>query len=441
MGHNIALNLINQGFEVQAYDTNSEIRECVKIKTKINIVDSLDELIETNSKSTKLILLMIPAGSIVDNVLNELLIKLSYADIIIDAGNSKYLDSKIRYEKAKRANITFIDMGVSGGHYGARHGASIMAGGDQNTVEEILPIFSSISAINKYGDRCFVNTGPSSSAHFVKMIHNGIEYAMMQLIGESYSLLRIACGYTALQAGKIFRDWDEGILSSYLMQISHNILMKKDEADGTSFIDKVSAISGQNGTGSWSVEAALKYMTPVPLISSAVETRNIYKKNNRHNLHYAKNNLELDNNIDVFVDCLHNALYIGLFSAYIQGFELLSEASKIEKWNLNMHSIARGWGGGCIIRSILLDDIGESIKSNKISKIVTSNPFNDRLYSFRDGLDEVIKQSIALRISIPSFSTIPSWLDKMNCGGHSVRIIQGQRDYFGNHGFYMTHDN
>jgi len=429
MGRNLALNYLDHGVSVVGYDLNATTRDEVRQGTPLRVEDSLQTLLSVDSScGERLVLLMVPAGEAVDQLLQQLIPLLSKGDCIVDAGNSFYQDSERRLQWAQEAGINFLGMGVSGGFEGARNGAAMMLGGGAACVQ-YAPLLSQAAAKGHNGGACFVNTGGGGGGHFVKMVHNGIEYGVMQLLGECYALLRSSYNLTQEEIAALFFSWNRGVLASYLMEISAKVIKK--QVEGEYLIDQIVAVAGQNGTGIWTVRSALEYGVPVPVLSAAVNARQRAKqvqdvRCKQAPVRFSQQSLEW----------MEQGLTLAILSAYVQGMELMAVASEKEGWGLDLAAITRGWSGGCIIRSQMLIELEQGlISSTGPAHLLQLPPFNRWCSTYRDGLQQMVEQAQDSAQPVLALASALAWVDQRNSTGDAIRLIQAQRDCFGFHGF------
>ncbi|MCR1808644.1 decarboxylating NADP(+)-dependent phosphogluconate dehydrogenase [Haploplasma modicum] len=438
MGENLAMNIESKGFSVSVYDIDSNrVTDFISTRGKYkNILAtySLEELVKSLEKPRK-IMMMIRAGDPVDQVINNLLPYLDENDIIIDGGNSNYLDTIRRSKMLMEKNIHFVGAGVSGGEEGALNGPSIMPGGPASAINHILPIFKAISA-DVNGDKCSEWMSTDGSGHFIKMVHNGIEYGDMQLITETYNIMKDILKIDFDEMSEIFNSWNNGKLNSYLVEITSNILKFKDQ-DNLPLVTKILDKAGQKGTGKWTAISSLEENVPLTLITEAVYARIISsKKEERVRANEVYGNLEIKSSVnkDEFIKHLENALYVAKIISYAQGFDLIKEASKTHNWDFNYSNIAKIWRGGCIIRSGFLNNIMDAYNNNpSLENLLMDsyfvNEIKERINSFRI----VLSKAILNGIPTPTLSSALSYFDSYTKALLPTGLIQAQRDYFGAH--------
>lgn len=445
MGQNIALNMDDHGFKVSVFNrTGSKTQEFMAdsaAKTTINGYLDLIEFVKSLKRPRK-ILLMVKAGSAVDDFIDQLLPLLESGDIIIDGGNSHYLDTERRCHALMKLGMHFVGCGISGGEEGARHGPSMMPGGDIKAWPHIKPIFQSIAA-QVEGEPCCEWVGSGGAGHYVKMVHNGIEYGDMQLICEAYHLMRELLKIKPDEMATVFEKWNESKLESYLIEITAHIMKTKDQ-DGLPLIDKILDVAGQKGTGKWTVTNALDMGLPVTLISEAVFARclSALKEERLESSHLLKgpNPMSgLDKN--ELVQDIEQALYASKIISYTQGFMLMREAAHTYEWELNYGSIAMMWRGGCIIRSRFLGEIKRAYAQvPELKSLLHDAFFIQAINECQTGWRVAISQAALNGIPAPCFSTALSFYDGYRCARLPANLLQAQRDYFGAHTYQRIDD-
>ncbi|UOA09103.1 decarboxylating NADP(+)-dependent phosphogluconate dehydrogenase [Methylobacter sp. S3L5C] len=443
MGQNLVLNMNDHGFKVAVFNrTTSTVDEFLDgpaKDTQIIGTHSLQELVDS-LESPRIVMLMVKAGDVVDQCINQLVPLLAAGDIIIDGGNSLFTDTNRRTTALKEQNILYIGAGVSGGEEGARHGPSIMPGGNKAAWPTIKPIFQAISAqVN--GAPCCEWVGDNGAGHYVKMVHNGIEYGDIQLICEAYQLLSEGLGLSADEMHAIFTEWNQGKLSSYLIEITANILAFKDE-DGLPLVDKILDTAGQKGTGKWTGINALELGIPLTLIGEAVFARCLSAQKSER-IKAAK---VLPKCTQVFtgdkqtmIDAIRDALYAAKIISYAQGFRLMREASKEYNLALNYGEIALMWRGGCIIRSQFLNDIKQAFTDNPdLENLLLADFFVDTMQQADEGWRKAVISGIELGLPTPAFSSALAYYDGYRTERLPANLLQAQRDYFGAHTYERT---
>ncbi|MDR0370508.1 MAG: decarboxylating NADP(+)-dependent phosphogluconate dehydrogenase [Prevotellaceae bacterium] len=444
MGQNLALNMERNGYTVAVWNYEPEVVGHFmdnRGKNKRFIpAYTIRELVESISRPRK-IMIMIRAGKPVDMVIEQLLPLLEKGDIIIDGGNSHYEDTARRYEYLKSKGIRFIGSGVSGGEEGALHGPSLMPGGDSQAWAEIKPVFRNIAAKLQDGTPCCDWVGESGAGHFVKMVHNGVEYGDMQLIAEAYHLLKNVGGLSIDELHRVFSEWNKGDLDSYLIEITADILTKKD-GDGTPLIEKILDAAGQKGTGKWAVHTALDLGNPLTLIGESVFARSLSAlKEERLS---ASGLLKLppmveEKNKETFIAQVKDALYASKIISYTQGFSLFRAAEKAYGWSLNYAGIAQMWRGGCIIRSAFLGKIQEAFSASpRPDNLLLAPFFRNEIEKSDKGWRTVIAKAVTNGIPVPALSSALAYYDGYATAQLPANLIQAQRDYFGAHTYERT---
>lgn len=437
MGQNLVLNMNDHGFTVAVFNrTTSKVDDFLAGPakgTKIIGTHSIEDLI-ANLKRPRKVMLMVKAGEVVDEFIDHLLPFLEAGDIIIDGGNSLFSDTDRRCKKLKEKGILFIGTGVSGGEEGARHGPSIMPGGEPKAWESVKPILQAISA-KADGEPCCNWVGDGGSGHYVKMVHNGIEYGDMQLICEAYQLLK-GLGLSVKEQQQVFAKWNEGELNSYLIEITSQIFGVND-TDGTPLVDKILDVAGQKGTGKWTAINACELGVPVTLIGEAVFARylsSLKEERVQASKAYPPVKINAPKDKGAFIEAIRDALYASKMISYAQGFMLMREASKTYGWKLNYGDIALMWRGGCIIRSRFLGKIKEAYTKNPdLSNLLLDDFFRKAIQKAEKGWREVVSSAALSGIPVPCFSTALSFFDGYRSAQLPANLIQAQRDFFGAH--------
>ena len=440
MGQNLVLNMNDHGFRVAVFNrTVSKVDEFLAHEakgTQVAGAHSIEELVQ-NLKRPRRVMLMVKAGETVDQMIDQVTPHLEKGDIIIDGGNSLYTDTNRRTKSLNEKGILFIGTGVSGGEEGARHGPSIMPGGNPEAWPHVKDIFQSIAAKVEDGTPCCDWVGEDGAGHYVKMVHNGIEYGDMQLICEAYHLLKESLGLTADELHDVFAEWNKGELDSFLIEITAEIFAKKDD-DGAPLIDKILDTAGQKGTGKWTAISALDLGMPVTLIGEAVFARCLSAlKEDRvaasKVLDGPKHNQDAHDR-NVFVEDVRRALYCSKIISYAQGYMLLREAGKEQGWNLNMGGIALMWRGGCIIRSRFLGEIKKAYDKNpQLTNLLLDGFFNGVLNNYHAAWRRALIHGIGYGVPTPAFSTALAFYDGYRTERLPANLLQAQRDFFGAH--------
>jgi 6-phosphogluconate dehydrogenase len=440
MGQNLVLNMNDHGFKVAVFNrTVSKVDDFIANEAKGTQVVGAHSIQEFVSllKRPRRVMLMVKAGDTVDQMIDHVLPYLEAGDIVIDGGNSLFTDSNRRTKDLAAKGILFVGTGVSGGEEGARFGPSIMPGGNPAAWPHVKEIFQSIAAKVEDGTPCCDWVGEAGAGHYVKMVHNGIEYGDMQLICEAYDLLQRGLGLSADELHQVFADWNQGELDSYLIEISSQIFAKKDD-DGEPIVDKILDTAGQKGTGKWTVFSALDLGQPVTLIGESVFARCLSAlKEERVE---ASSVLEgpvskvVETDRIAFIEDVRRALYCSKIVSYAQGYMLLRAAAKENGWNLNMGGIALMWRGGCIIRSRFLSKIKDAFDKNKaIDNLLLDNFFSSALNQYQASWRKALVHAIELGVPTPAFSTALAFFDGYRTARLPANLLQAQRDFFGAH--------
>ncbi|MGA3370726.1 MAG: decarboxylating NADP(+)-dependent phosphogluconate dehydrogenase [Terracidiphilus sp.] len=440
MGQNLVLNMNDHSFKVAVFNrTVSKVDDFLANEAKGSGVAGAHSVEEFTGllKRPRRVMLMVKAGDSVDQTIEHLLPCLEPGDIIIDGGNSLYTDSNRRARDLAAKGILFIGTGVSGGEEGARRGPSIMPGGNPAAWPHVKPIFQAIAAKVEDGTPCCDWVGEGGAGHYVKMVHNGIEYGDMQLICEAYDLLQRGLGLDADELHRIFAEWNKGELDSYLIEISSHIFAAKDE-DGQPLVDKILDTAGQKGTGKWTVISALDTGQPVTLIGESVFARCLSAlKEERVEASKILEGPAVEATVGdraAFIENVRRALYCSKIVSYAQGYMLLRAAAKENGWNLNMGGIALMWRGGCIIRSRFLGKIKDAFDKNPgIENLLLDSFFFSALNSYQASWRKALVHAVELGVPTPAFSTALAFYDGYRAARLPANLLQAQRDYFGAH--------
>ena len=440
MGQNLVLNMNDHGFKVAVFNrTVSKVDDFIANEAKGTQVvgaHSIEEFVRLLRRPRR-VMLMVKAGDTVDQMIEHALPFLEAGDIVIDGGNSLFTDSNRRTKDLASKGILFVGTGVSGGEEGARFGPSIMPGGNPDAWPHVKDIFQSIAAKVEDGTPCCDWVGEDGAGHYVKMVHNGIEYGDMQLICEAYDLLQRGLGLAADELHDVFAEWNKGELDSYLIEISSQIFAKKDD-DGKPVIDKILDTAGQKGTGKWTVFSALDLGQPVTLIGESVFSRclSALKEERVAASGVLKGPVDRPVASDraAFIEDVRRALYCSKIISYAQGYMLLRAAAKENHWKLNMGGIALMWRGGCIIRSRFLGKIKEAFdKNQEIGNLLLDNFFSSALNQYQASWRKAIVHAVELGIPTPAFSTALAFFDGYRTARLPANLLQAQRDFFGAH--------
>jgi 6-phosphogluconate dehydrogenase len=439
MGQNLVLNMNDHGFRIAVYNrTTSKVDEFLNTTAKgTNVVGthSLSELV-SNLKRPRRVMLMIKAGQPVDDFIDMLIPLLEPGDLIIDGGNSYFQDSVRRTSYLESKGLLFIGTGISGGEEGARHGPSIMPGGSPQAWPHVKHIFQSIAAKVEDGSPCCDWVGENGAGHFVKMVHNGIEYGDMQLIAEAYHIMRSGLKMTYPEMKQAFAEWNRGKLDSYLIEITRDIMAFKDE-DGTPLVENILDAAGQKGTGRWAVTEALESGVPLTLVAEAVQARSLSDLTEERQ--QASKSLKgphssFSGNKASFISDISRALYASKIVSYTQGYMLMRAAAQEYHWNLNYGGIALMWRGGCIIRSAFLGKIKEAFDGDTaLSNLLLDPYFRGEVRASQAAWRRVISKTVRLGIPLPAMSSALAFFDGYRQDRLPANLIQAQRDFFGAH--------
>jgi 6-phosphogluconate dehydrogenase len=444
MGENLVLNIESKGFSVTVYNrTTRKVDEFLAGRAKgkgITGAHTVEELVISLKRPRK-IMIMVKAGSAVDDMINILLPHLDKGDIIIDGGNTHFPDTNRRTAFVESKGFLYIGTGVSGGEEGALLGPSIMPGGSKAAWPEVKPIFQAIAAKVEDGSPCCDWVGENGAGHFVKMVHNGIEYGDMQLICEAYHIMRDLLKMSADEMHLVFKEWNEGELNSYLIEITRDILKYKD-TDGQPLVDKIMDTAGQKGTGKWTVVTALDHGIPLTLIGEAVFSRCLSAiKDQREKASKALSGPDpsFSGSKTQFINNLRDALYASKIVSYAQGYSLMKAAAAEYRWDLNYGGIALMWRGGCIIRSVFLGKIKEAFdKDPSITNLLLDPFFKEKVDKAQNGWRNVVSFAVLNGIPVPAISSALGYFDGYRCGKLPANLLQAQRDYFGAHTYERT---
>ncbi len=440
MGAMLALNIADNGFPVSVYNRTTArlpefMDEAGALADRITPTETLEAFV-ASLKSPRNIVLMVPAGDAVDAQITALRPLLDDSDMIIDAGNANFHETNRRAQAADSDGYPYLGIGVSGGAEGARFGPSIMGGGPKESWDRISHILEAISA--KYEDRaCAQWMGKGGAGHFVKTVHNGIEYADMQLIAEAYGIMRDGMGLDAKACGSIFEDWNKGTLQSYLIEISGKVAQADDPATQQPVLDIILDRAGQKGTGRWTVIESQMLGAPVPVIEAAVAARNLsaardLRLQGEATYQPSPRTLLPDT---LTIGDIENALIAGKILCYAQGFDLLSKASDEYAWSLPMPEIAEVWREGCIIRSAMLNDMASALREDAVRNLAFAPHFKDLISATVDGLRKTTLAALAAGLPVPALAAALTYFDTLTMGRTTANMLQAQRDYFGAHSF------
>lgn len=437
MGTSIAINIASKGYKTSVYNYEKDITENFAKHNIDNITPfyNLKDFIES-LKDTKIVFIMVTAGDAVDSVIDSIKSYLSKGDIIIDGGNSYYKDTIRRYKELKNIGIDYLGAGVSGGEKGALLGPSIMASGDKNAYDKVSHILNDIAAKAKDEKPCSAYIGENGAGHYVKMVHNGIEYADMQIICEAYDILRNAFNLSPKDISDIFKKWNSGKLKSYLIEITGNILSKKDDLTSNYLIDVILDKAGNKGTGKWICIESFNLGISIPTIAEAMYARFLSEKKEERVLasNIFNNIKESDKKYDLsFIGMLENAVYMSKICCYAQGFDLLKEAGKVYGWDFKFDEISEIWRAGCIIKADFLDEIKKSYRNNDMHNLMLKENFSKNIAECQNDLRYTINYAINNGVYIPAMAASLEYFDGYKSKKTSANLIQAQRDYFGSH--------
>jgi 6-phosphogluconate dehydrogenase len=440
MGENLVLNMESKGFTVAVFNrTVQKVTDFVEGRAKgLNIIGtySIQELVDSLKKPRK-VMLMVKAGKPVDDFIAQLIPYLEPGDIIIDGGNSHFPDTMRRTKEVESKGLLFIGTGVSGGEEGALKGPSIMPGGSKEAWQHVAPIFQKIAAKVADGSPCCEWVGNDGAGHFVKMVHNGIEYGDMQLISEAYYIMKHALGLSAKEMHNVFAEWNKGELDSYLIEITRDILSKVDKETGEPLVDLIMDTAGQKGTGKWTSQAALDLGIATPTITEAVFARCISAVKDERvaaSKELTGPDVKFEGNKEEFIEAIRQALFASKICSYAQGFAMMREASKEYGWDLHFGNIALMWRGGCIIRAQFLQSIKDAFdKQPDLANLLLAPYFKDAVEKAQSNWRLVVSTAVNMGIPVPAFSSALSYFDSYRRATLSANMIQAQRDYFGAH--------
>ncbi|MCC6443605.1 MAG: NADP-dependent phosphogluconate dehydrogenase [Armatimonadetes bacterium] len=437
MGRNLLLNMADRGYRVAGYDRDARQLEALRAEAQgqdIFGAETLEEMVRA-LRTPRAVMTMVPAGPPVDAVIRDLLPFLSPGDLIIDGGNSHFKDTELRAKTLEGGEIAFLGMGVSGGEEGARRGPSLMPGGPEAAYEQVRPVMEAIAA-RADGEPCVAYLGPGFTGHYVKMAHNGIEYGLMQLIAESYDLMKRGLGLSDDALHDIYAEWNRGELESFLLEITADIFLYVDERTGKRLIDLILDVARQKGTGMWASQDAMDLQAPVPTIDTAVSARHLSgleEERIRASEIYARP-IRFAGDRDTFLGQLRQALYAGFMLTFAQGMALLQAASHIYGFGLKLEEVARIWRGGCIIRSALLNDIRSAFRARPdLPNLLLDAHIAGKLAARDEALRSAVCQATAAGIPVPAMAASLAYLDGYRSKCLSANLIQAQRDYFGAH--------
>lgn len=439
MGANLVLNMSDHGFRVAGYDKNTKQVDNLNATAGNLPVRAFPDLREfiSSLEIPRMILLLVPAGPIVNAVIDEIKPLISKGDIIADCGNSHFVDTQLRIEHLAKEGIHFIGLGISGGETGARLGPSIMPGGDMEAYQKLAPMLEAVSAkVN--GVPCTAYMGIGASGHYVKMVHNGIEYAIMQMLAETYHLMKEVAHLNNEEIHRVFQEWNKGRLQSFLMEITAAVFIQKDEGSKGMLIDKISDTAHQKGTGAWMSQDAMATGSPIPAIDAAVSARSVSSMKKERviasEILKGKGPGNFTGNKNDFIIKLEEALYAGYILTYAQGLAMLQTSSAFYKYGTDITTVATIWRGGCIIRAAMLEDITAAYRSDKDLKNMLNHPtFCKAINAVESALRSMVLTGAAAGIPLPSFAACLNYYDAYRSEWLPANLIQAQRDFFGAH--------
>ncbi len=439
MGRNLLLNMADHGYAVIGFDKDlakgTALESAASPGTAVKAVSTLAEMVQ-QLKTPRKLMMLVPAGPIVDSVISDLLPLLEKGDIVIDGGNSHYKDTLLRINFLEDKNIHFMSMGISGGEHGARTGPSIMPGGDQLAWQQLKPILEAVSA--KVNDTpCVAYMGKAAAGHYVKMVHNGIEYAIMQLISEVYDILKRQVGLTNDELHSLFKKWNEGEMQSYLIEITRDIFLKEDELSKNRLVDMILDKAGSKGTGKWTSQDAMDLPVPIPTIDIAVAMRDlsVFKDERVAAAALYKPRIKtVGPHKEKFIHQLHDGLYFATIICYAQGLALLHNASPALQMDIPLPDVVRIWRGGCIIRSSLLELFMTAFKKDKqLANILLNKKLSSRIKKKQAAIRKVVQQGSSARIPVAGLMSALAYFDAYCTERMPVNLVQAQRDCFGAH--------
>ncbi len=438
MGRNLVLNIADHGYSVSGYD--KDLSKVQELQTEagsraIHAAQSLEEFVSVLS-APRVVMMLVPAGQVVDTVIHELIPKLESGDLIIDAGNSHFKDTDVRAKALAEKGILYMGVGVSGGEEGARHGPSLMPGGPQEAYERVRPILEAVAA-HVAGEPCVTYLGPGSAGHYVKMVHNGIEYGLMQVIAESYDLMKRGLGLSDEALSDVYSRWNDGELNAYLIEITSHIFRKVDQRTGKPLLDVILDEASQNGTGMWTSQDAMDIQVPTSVIDAAVAMRNLSALKSERET--ASETLKVpiprfEGDQAALLTQLKGAVYASMIITYAQGMAQLRVASQVYDYHLNLEDVARIWRGGCIIRAALLEDIRAAFHANPdLLNLLNDDHLSQAVLSTQDDLRAVVGLAAKLGLPIPGLMASLAYFDGYRSAWLPANLIQAQRDDFGAH--------
>jgi len=437
MGANFARNMSRNGFKIIAFNRDPEKISKLQSTPEGKNIEAAGDIIDLVKKlpRPRAVVVLVTAGAAVDAVLEDLLVHLEPGDVVADLGNSHFKDTKRRSERSAQKGVHFLGVGISGGEEGALYGPSLMPGGDKTAWSLMAPIFDAVAA--KVSSPCHTYIGTEGSGHFVKMVHNGIEYADMELIAESYNVMRTLMGKKPAELSQIFAEWNKGPLSSFLIEITSRIFKEK-EADGGYLVDRILDKAEQKGTGRWTIEAALELGAAVPTITASVDAR-IMSGELALRKKLANGFKPAASALNISIEDVHNSLYAAKVVAYAQGLSLINRASETWNWGVTLSSLASIWKGGCIIRAKLLGLLESVLKDkDNHASILADKNIQAEIREGVPALRKIVSLAAHSGIPMPGFSSALYYLDTVSSSSLPMNLVQAQRDLFGAHTFERT---
>ncbi len=445
MGRNLVLNMADHGFTVSGYDKDASKVQILNAEAgnkKVVGAKNLEEFI-ASLRPPRVVMMLVPAGPPVDAVIRDVLPYLQAGDLIIDGGNSHFKDTDLRRNMLAEKGIQFLGVGISGGEYGARHGPSLMPGGPKEAYARVRPIFEAVAA-QAEGDPCVAYLGPGSAGHYVKMVHNGIEYGLMQLIAETYDLMKRGLGLTDNELNEVYQDWNRSELNAYLLEITANIFCEEDQKTGKRLIDVILDEANQKGTGRWTSQDGMDLQVPAPTIDTAVAMRNLtIMKDERTaaNRLLGQPGVHFQGERQAFIGQLKGAFHAAMLITFAQGMADLRAASRAYSYNLDLETVASIWRGGCIIRAGLLKDIRAAFhKQPDLPNLLLNPDLGKKVLDLRGNLVEVITTAPQMGIPCPGLMACLAYFDSYRSAWLPANLIQAQRDYFGAHTYERIDD-
>lgn len=444
MGSNLLLNMADHGYAVVGFDLNKDKTSAFETSGKkgqqLKGVNTLKELVD-NLKAPRKLMMLVPAGKAVDSVIGDLKGLLAQGDIIIDGGNSHYTDTARRIDELKDSGIHYVGMGISGGEEGARRGPSIMPGGDQEAYSFLKPILEAVSA-KVHGEPCVAYLGKGAAGHYVKMVHNGIEYSIMQLISECYDFLKHGLGLSNEELSTVFSKWNSGEMKSYLLEITGEIFKKKDSDTGGYLVDVISDRAGAKGTGKWTSESGFDLPAPVPNIDVAVMMRNLsdlLEERNEADQLYVTQSGKVEIEESNLESLTHDALYFATLISYAQGLAMITTASHNLVMDIPLEEVVRVWRGGCIIRSALLDDfVAIYHKNPELKNLLLDKQVATLLQKKLPAIQKIISLAAGNNYAVPGLMAAFCYFNTYRRARLPINLVQAQRDFFGAHTYERT---